>query len=372
MSSVLSSTETNITTAPTPEIKECITKFCELSRDEMLIKEGCATQYNAVRPKANEYKKTLSTFLQQQQKTCVPLKFSVNGEDVQMYLRRNESTTPKPVNEDAFKTVISEIPSLSDLKATFDEMKDSQSQPLSFVDVYTQWVVNQLKTKNVSRRVTFKLTSSKERLPKGSKKSTPSDVTLPPDIFKMAQELYQIQCNKFRLDTYREEKIEKIVESKKQLEPLLDKFLLSKPKPEQKVAIDVQGKVKPFFIQRTVAPSRPQTLTLQKSQPLIRTSVLKSIDPSLGSATFSERAYNAVFSGDMFTHVLLNNFKAYYDKFRTQTKHPTSTIKLKADQTRTHSNKHSTSQKRQRQSDEESDKSGDDKNSDNRSGDESE
>ena len=264
--------------APFMSLDQTLSQYCVIARDELLFKEKCATQARSFNQDLHDCQARLAEFAQSQPQPCIPVTVrTADGEPQQMFLKTSEKTTYKAVDEEGFKRVVEKVPTVEDLKAVFDDMESPQA---SLADVYATWLFRQLYNRNTEKKRVFEISDKKGR----TKKNAPAGhIHVPDHIVALTEQWTHIQSNMKRLKEFKRSTIHRFENEKKAIEPVLNSYLAAKPhqKQEQKIAMSVQGEIKPFYLKRVVKRLKPR-LTLPQSRSLILdtvTSVIKTRDP---------------------------------------------------------------------------------------------
>lgn len=314
------------------QIQHALTDYCALYNDELLIEEKCTEQRKQFKQHEEKYKAFLYDFLVEQKKTCLPVNINIEGTQKQIYLRLQEKMCAKSINEDAFKKVLETNPTAEELQTIFESLEDPQA---TVIDVYTLWMIDKLYEQNTTKKSVFLLSESKEKSKKGEKGKTtlgkrkrdgeeksvePEENKVPEEIVKMATQLFKVKHNFKRLTSYKKEKIEKLNAEKKVYEPVLDKFLSTKPsdKQEQKVSMTYHNDVKPFYIRRIIVTKKP-TLSLAKSKPVVAQTVqtiFQKLDADVATKPFNLHNLNQMFRHDDFKNLLFADFRNRVQTFK--------------------------------------------------------
>lgn len=297
-------------------LEDPLSKYCAISRDEILIEEQCTTQSDQLTSELTQCKSVLEEFLNCQKKTCIPVKVQTDEGDRTIYLRSVEKTSYKAVNEDAFKRVIEKLPTPQDLQNVFDQLENPNA---NFIDVYASWIFNTLYDQNTTKRTVFEVSDKQER---GAKKKTKTteEVKVPDAIIQAAEDWMLATHNIKRLKSFKKVRMDLLEQEKKSIEPVIETFLASRPKDkqEQKVMMNLHGEDKPYYIKRIVEKRSP-SLSLNKSKPLILNSVqqvVKSTQPQLSSKPFQVSDVNNLFRNNMLLSMLYAEFRAQIETFK--------------------------------------------------------
>lgn len=299
--------------------QEALKNFCYYKSKESTFENNCAQQAKQFKNEEEKYRSLLSEYVINSKQTCIPVDISLDDDTKQqVYLRLKTKTLTKTINEDRFNEVISMNPSSEELIDIFHKLKDPRA---TFVDVYTSWVLEKLHDHTVTRTTVFELSESKERVSKKQKRDkNDSKHSVPQEIADFTAQLYKIQHHMKRLKTYRKENVQKYEQHIKPHEPILQTYFSQKPRDqqEQKVSMNVDGQVKPFFIKRVVETKRP-FLTLKKSEPLVVKSihnVIKTKIPELCNVTFDVRYLKKLLETDLFRNLISQEFKHHISEFK--------------------------------------------------------
>jgi hypothetical protein len=292
--------------------------YCAIVKDEQEVEQNFESKSTKPAEDLKKYKEQLASFLSQQRVSCIPVTIaSKNGEERTIYLRSKSSATYKPVDETSFKKAIEKVPTVSELKEVFEELKDPQA---TFIDVYSSWIFNTLYDMNSKRKTTFEISESKER---GSAKKNKTDppIQVPDEVKRIVEDWADASHNLQQLKKYKTREFERLYEEKKQVEPLVDKFLSQKPpkKQEQKITLDDESGPKPYYIRRIVKKDPPLKLAITKSKPLIIQSVKRVVEttkPELLKKPFRVEECDELLRNDLLLNMLYSEFRNEFKKFR--------------------------------------------------------
>ena len=295
-------------------LSDPLSKYCAISRDEILIEEQCVTQAEQITDELTKCKTVLEEFFKRQKKTCVPVKVQTDEGDRTIYLRSVEKTSYKAVNEDAFKRVIEKLPTSQDLQEVFNQLENPSA---NFIDVYASWIFNTLYDQNTTQRSVFEVSDKKE---KGKKNANTDEVNIPDAITQATEDWMLAAHNIKRLKLFKKGKMDLLAQEKKTIEPVIETFLASRPKDkqEQKVMMNLHGEDKPYYIKRIVETRRPP-LSLNKAKPLILTSVqqvVKATQPQLLNKPFQSSDADRLFRNDMLLSMLYAEFRTQFETFK--------------------------------------------------------
>lgn len=303
--------------------------YCAIVQDEQEVEQKVESKSAKLTEDLKKYKSQLSAFLAQQRVSCVPVTItSKSGEDRTVYLRSKQTATYKHVDETSFKKAIEKVPTVSELKDVFDELKDPQA---TFIDVYSSWIFNTLYELNAKKKVTFEISESKERVSKKEKTSTPP-IQVPDQIKDIVEDWADASHNLQQLKKYKTQEFKRLGEEKKEVEPLVDKFLAQKPpqKQEQKITIDHEQGPKPYYIRRVVKKEPPK-LALTKSKPVIIQSVKRVVEttnPDLLRKPFNIEESVELLRNDLLLNMLYTEFRSEFKKFKEKGTKVKSNIEL--------------------------------------------
>lgn len=295
-----------------------LSHYCAIVQDEQEVENIYESKSTKLSEDLKKYKAQLASFLEQQRVSCVPVTIkSKNGEDRTIYLRSKQTATYKPVDEPSFKKAIEKVPSVNELKEVFDELKDPQA---TFIDVYSSWIFNTLYDMNAKKKVTFEISESKERSSKKDKTSAPP-IQIPDQVRDIVEDWADASHNLQKLKKYKVTEFKRLGEEKKEVEPLVDKYLAQKPpqKQEQKITIDHKDGPKPYYIRRVVKTEPPPKLAITKSKPLIIQSVKRVVEhtkPDLLQKPFTVDDSSELLRNDLLLNMLYTEFRSEFKKFK--------------------------------------------------------
>jgi hypothetical protein len=302
-----------------------ITQFCTLSRNELLFKSQYKEQYKLLTNREEQLKSTLMKYMEQ---VSPPNKKWIvkcpTNEVVRIKLK--QTTSQKTINEDRLKEVIELNPTPEELIHICHNLKTSQS---SFIEVYSTWFIRKLYEYNTVKKTELEIKEEeKQKIVSSSSSSSP-----PPEILETISKLIQIQQNKSKLTRYKQEFTHQIINEKKKCEPILDTFLSTKPphKQEQKVTLNVQGEIKPFYIQRVMKTYKP-SLTLSRSKPLVHhviQSIITSRFPEINNKPFHVDDLNKIYNIQNFKQDLFSEFQKQLQQYKQDSQKIQSNIVFK-------------------------------------------
>lgn len=303
--------------------------YCAIVQDEQEVEQTFESKSTKLTEDLKKYKSILSEYLIQQRVSCLPVTItSKSGEDRTVYLRSKQTATYKPVDENSFKKAIEKVPTVSELKEVYDELKDPQA---TFIDVYSSWIFNMLYDLNVKKRVTFEISESKERASKKDKTSN-HPIQVPDQIKDVVEDWAYATHNLQQLKKFKTQEFKRLKEEKKEVEPLVDKFLAQKPpeKQEQKITIDHEQGPKPYYIRRVIKKDPPK-LTLTKSKPFIIQSVKRVVEttkPDLIRKPFTVEESADLLRNDLLLNMLYTEFRSEFKQFKEKGTKVKSNIEL--------------------------------------------
>jgi hypothetical protein len=312
-------------------MQESITQFCVLAYDEMHIENKYKEKAEKIKEDIAASKQALQDFASKQGQTCIPLKITVDGEEQKLFLRFIEKITSKSININAFKNVVQNIPKVSELQDIFTQLQNPEA---TLGEVYATWLYNELYKQNTTKKETFEISKSNERTKKGINKQV--SIHIPESILQKATEYSKLQHGLQHLKSLKSEKIQKIEEQKKEVEPTIAAHFETRPmeRQVQKVSMEIDGETKPWFIKRVVKETKPSSISLSKVKPIIFNVMDNVISSKL---TFDSKTVEEFFrlNNDIQNNIFLK-FCSSMEHFKESHSKMSSTIELTDKEGRAH------------------------------------
>jgi len=330
----------------TSNIRSTITQYCALHRDQLEFQNQVSDQKKQFVEKEAKYKNTLLSYLQNENKTCVPVDIPVDPTDElkkeRRYLRIKTSTTTKSVTESTLEYLRDTLPTTEELDASYEVLREKNPTP-TLIEVYTHWALQKIKEKNTTHKTYFELDKSKERVPKGqSKKRKRSEdeeekesvVQVPDNVLEDVIKLYRNMYDHGRLKKTVSEKKHKIEVEKQKHEPELISYLATKPKDQQfqKVSMKIDNEPKPYFLRCNKGTSGSSSLSISKAKPLIEEGI-KHVVSHIRSEAVNQpysRQGTDLFASPAFRNNLFTSLKDMVSNYKHQNTKSTTKLCLDA------------------------------------------
>ena len=351
------------------EISQAIEKYVVLAHEESTIDSQFKEKVLNVRKELKQIKDELMNFAMSQPQSCITVQINPDNPKEKIYLRKKVKMVPNAINVDRFKEVAALQPTPEELTQLYVAMcepcstkKTSVKTNPTLADVYTTWLYNQLYQRNTVKKMTFDVSQSAERQSKADKQKAQPAIQIPTEILTKVQNFVRKQQKIEYLNEEKTDELVKIQSEKQTIEPQIDNFLQSRPvdKQSQKVTMNFDGeKSETRFVERVRTVTKPASITLAKTKPLISSTIFAILDSHI---PFNSETVNQLYSPN-FANIVFHKFCEEFSKYQQEGTKVSTCIKLNKNRGRKRKNEENNNEENDDNNNEENEEN--DENNDN-------